>query len=412
MRLLYKSLIFIILFSFLVAGSVLILFQFKSDKIWMDYSEDTPYQVEEIASGFSIPWAMDFIDHENLIVTERLGNIGITNIKTGEYQFLKKINQVFVKRECGLHDIKFSPNYADDKLVYFTYAKDINGAGYTSLAKARLIDHELHEIADIFISTHPATDDGRHCGSRIAFDNNGHLFMSIGDRGARDEAQNTLSHAGSIIRLNLDGSVPDDNPFKANSEFLPEIWSYGHRNPQGLFYDEESQRLWSNEHGPKGGDEINIIRSGLNYGWPIITHGKEYFGPKIGEGAEKEGLEQPLKIWNPSIAPSSLLLYTGSAFADWHGNLFSTSLVQQHLNRLVVDSTGRIIFEERLLEDLNERFRAIIEDGNGNIIVSTDNGRILKVSPAETDDWFFTNFYRHIDMPGFYISFDLKFAYW
>jgi len=396
----------------LLIGALVALFNFKSSIIWAGHSEDMQFQVEEISSGLGIPWGMDFINQDKLIVTERSGNIGTVNLKTGNYKFLVKFPGTFTLWECGLHDVKLSPNYAKNSLVYITYAKNIEGYGYTSLATAKLVEDRLTEIRDIFVSKHQATDDGRHCGSRITFDNNGHLFMSIGDRSIRDKAQDNANHAGTIIRLNLDGSIPSDNPFVSHKNSLPEIWSYGHRNPQGLVYDPRQDRLWSNEHGPRGGDEINIIYPGKNYGWPIITHGKEYSGPDIGEGTEKAGVESPLKIWSPSIAPADLLLYSGTNLPGWKDNLFSTSLVQQHLNRLVVDSRGRVIFEERLLEEINERFRAIIEDDAGNIYVSTDNGRILKISIMNDEISLRKTIYKHIDIPGIYLSFEINFAYW
>ena len=407
-----KFLITIILGIVLIIGAIAILFHFRSNIIWAGYSEDMHFKVEEVTSGLGIPWGMDFIDQDNLIVTERSGNVGIVNLESGAYKTLKNFSDTFTIAECGLHDVKVSPDYVKNNLVYFTYAKNIDGYGYTSLATATLVKHRLGEVKDIFISKHTPTDGGRHCGSRIAFDNDGHLFISIGDRGARDEAQNNATHTGTVIRLNLDGSIPSDNPFLAQKNSLPEIWSYGHRNPQGLFYDSVHDRLWSNEHGPRGGDELNIIKSGMNYGWPVITYGKEYFGPNIGDGTEKIGIESPSKIWSPSIAPSSLLYYSGANFPGWSGNLFSTSLVQKHLNRLVVDSTGRVIFEERLLEEIKERFRSIIADNSGNIYVSTDNGRILKISRLEDDIFLIRTIFKHIDIPGIYLSFEVNFAYW
>ncbi len=396
----------------LIIGVMAILFHFRTNIIWASHSEDMYFKVEEVTSGLGIPWGMDFVDSSNLIVTERSGRIGIVNLETGIYKFIKKFPDTFNFRECGLHDVKVSPDYANNNLVYFTYAKNIDGYGYTSLATATLVNHSLGDVKDIFTSKHNPVNGGLHCGSRIVFDRAGHLFMSIGDRGTRDEAQNNATHTGTVIRLNLDGSIPPDNPYIAQENSLPEIWSYGHRNPQGLFYDSVHDRLWSNEHGPRGGDELNVIKPGMNYGWPVITHGKEYFGPEIGEGTENIGIERPLKIWSPSIAPSDLLYYSGTNLPGWSGNLISTSLVQKHLNRLVVDSTGRVIFEERLLEEIKERFRAITEDYLGNIYVSTDNGRILKISKLEKEDSLKYRVFKHIDIPGIYFSFEINFAYW
>ena len=186
------------------------------------------------------------------------------------------------------------------------------------------------------------------------------------------------------MRLKIDGSVPDDNPFVNQTDALPEIWSYGHRNPQGLFYDRQKKRLWSIEHGPRGGDEINLINPGLNYGWPVISYGKEYYSfAQVGESTHKEGMEQPVKYYVPSIAPGSLIVYSGKAFPNWKGNLFSGALAKRHLNRVEIDPDGNAIAEERLLEKLRERIRAIVESPEGWIYLSTDMGKIFRLKPAE-----------------------------
>ncbi|MCS5552695.1 MAG: PQQ-dependent sugar dehydrogenase, partial [SAR324 cluster bacterium] len=196
--------------------------------------------------------------------------------------------------------------------------------------------------------------------------------------------QDLGTHSGSILRLKIDGSVPDDNPLVNRTDALPEIWSYGHRNPQGLFYDRQQKWLWSIEHGPRGGDEINLINPGLNYGWPVISYGKEYFSfAQVGESTHKEGMEQPVKYFVPSIAPGSLIVYSGKAFPDWKGNLFSGALAKRHLNRVEIDPDGNAVAEERLLEKLRERIRAIVESPEGWIYLSTDMGKILRLKPAE-----------------------------
>ena len=404
-----------ILLAFILALILVVLyfayiFKNRGDVVWLLYSEGMPVIVEEVASGLGIPWGIDFLDENSLIYTERSGNIGILDLSSGQYQTIKQLDNLFHKGECGLLDVKVSPDYEVNHLVYFTYAKDIGGNGYTSLAVARVEKNKVSDWEDLFVAKHDATDDFRHCGSRITFDDQNHLFFSTGDRGHRANSQDLSNHAGKIIRLNLDGTVPEDNPFVAVDNAQNEIWSYGHRNPQGLFYDTATRRLWSNEHGPLGGDEVNLIYAGRNYGWPVATHGKEYgTGKLIGEGTEKEGMERPFKIWNPSIAPSSLLVYQGQNLPEWRGNLFSTALVQRHLNRLVIDSTGRVIFEERLLEELKERFRSIIQNDAGEIFISTDNGRILKMSFANDAVASKLNIFRHIDMPGFYLSFEINY---
>ena len=209
------------------------------------------------------------------------------------------------------------------------------------------------------------------------------MFFGIGDRGHRPNAQDLSNHAGSIIRLNLDGSIPKDNPFINNESVLPEIWSYGHRNPQGLMYDFKYQRLWEIEHGPRGGDEINLIVAGANYGWPVISYGKEYSSPfAVGEGTHRDGMEQPVKVYIPSIAPGSLIMYSGDALSKWKGNLFSGALKLRHINRIVLDENGQVIKEERLLESLDERIRALAQSPEGWIFFSTDSGKIFRISPG------------------------------
>ena len=228
------------------------------------------------------------------------------------------------------------------------------------------------------------TDTTRHYGSRITFDDENHIYFSVGDRGVRPNAQNLSNHAGSILRLNLDGSIPKDNPFVNKKNILPEIYSYGHRNPQGLFYDKISKTLFSIEHGPRGGDEINIIKKGLNYGWPVISYGKEYWNPfPVGVGTHKEGMEQPIQVYIPSIAPSSLIVYRGKMFEKWDGNILSGALKLTHVNRIVVNKKNKVIKENRILENLNERIRDIIQDKKGKIYISTDSGNIYSLSVDE-----------------------------
>jgi glucose/arabinose dehydrogenase len=235
---------------------------------------------------------------------------------------------------------------------------------------------------DDLLLTHSGTETNVHYGSRIAFDDNGYIYFSIGDRGIRENAQDLTLHAGSILRLKRDGNIPIDNPFVDTANALPEIWSYGHRNPQGLVWDNDNKRLWSIEHGPRGGDEINLIEKGKNYGWPIISYGKEYWGPvSVGEGTHKVGMEQPVKYYAPSIAPGSLLYYTGDAFPEWQGDLLAGALILRHLNRVELNEQGEAIAEERLLEDLNQRIRALVQSPEGWIYFSTDRGNIYVLTP-------------------------------
>ncbi|MDH5660304.1 MAG: PQQ-dependent sugar dehydrogenase, partial [Gammaproteobacteria bacterium] len=288
---------------------------------------------------------------------------------------------VMAEGQGGMLDVAISPNYKNDGWIYFTYVKNIDGEGATVLARAKLKLNRFYEWQELLVSE-STTDASQHFGSRIAFDKKGHVFFGIGDRGERPNAQDLTNHAGSIMRLNLDGSIPEDNPFVNSDSSLPEIWSYGHRNPQGLVYDIKTNRLWEIEHGPRGGDEINLIKKGANYGWPVISYGKEYWGPlAVGEGTHRKGMEQPVKVYVPSIAPGSLLIYSGTIFPQWQGNLFSGALKLRHINRIVLNKKGEAISEERLLETLDNRIRALAQSPEGWIYFSTDSGEIYRIKP-------------------------------
>ena len=339
--------------------------------------------VELIAEGLGIPWGMTFINDQELIVTQKEGTISLVNIETKELRDITGVPEIDIIGQGGLMDIALSPDFPSSNRLFFTYAKTLesnNEKSYaTSLAVAKLNNDVLIDWQDLFVSN-VQNNENQHFGSRIAFDNSGHVFFTHGDRGDRDNAQDLSNHAGTILRLNLDGSVPEDNPFVGDANAQPEIWSYGHRNPQGLVFDQSSQRLWSNEHGPKGGDEINLIEKGVNYGWPIISYGSEYIsGRQVGEGTEKDGYAQPMKFYVPSIAPSSLIVYSGNKFAHLRGSLLSGALVLRHLNIVNIDQSGLEVSEERFLETLLERIRNVVEGPNGDIFVATDSGSIYKL---------------------------------
>lgn len=339
-------------------------------------------KVNQAFKGLGVPWGMTFLSKNTLLVTERSGSILFVDLKNNTKRKLNNIPVVLTDGQGGMLDVVLSPNYKTEGWIYFTYVKNINNEGATVLARAKLKNHTFYAWQELLVSN-SRTTTSHHFGSRIAFDNDGHVFFSIGDRGERPNAQNLLNHAGSIIRLNLDGSIPKDNPFVSNKKALPEIWSYGHRNPQGLAYDFNSKKLWEIEHGPRGGDEINLIKSAANYGWPIISYGKEYWGPiAVGEGTHRNGMQQPVKIYDPSIAPGSLLLYTGNVFTKWKGDLLAGALKLRHINRIVLNDKNETIREERLFESLDERVRAISQSPDGLIYFSTDSGKIYKIEPS------------------------------
>ena len=289
-------------------------------------SEGMKIKVERVSSNLGIVWGMTFISDDKILFTQKSGEIGILNLATKKIKYLENTPDVLYQGQGGLLDVAISSEFNTTKEMFFTYVKEINGEGVTVLSKAKLQNDELVDWKDLLISK-SATRTSRHFGSEIAFDDKGHVFFTIGDRGERPNGQNLSTHAGSIIRLNLDGSIPKDNPFVNQKGKLPEIYSYGHRNPQGLFFDKVTRNLWSIEHGPRGGDEINLIENGLNYGWPVISYGKEYWSPlSVGEGTHKEGMQQPKKVYIPSIAPSSLIVYRGNEFPKWNGKYIKWSI--------------------------------------------------------------------------------------
>jgi glucose/arabinose dehydrogenase len=338
------------------------------------------YQVNQVAVGLGVPWAMTFLSNSEILFTERRGRLGIVNLGSGDVDYLSGLPTILAKGQGGLMDVAKPSNYGSVDWVYFTYVKPSNTYGETTLARAHISNKTVVDWQDLLVTNSLEPSD-KHYGSRIAFDET-HIYFSVGDRGYRSNAQDLSTHAGSILRLNLDGSIPLDNPFVGNNQALNEIWSYGHRNPQGLVWDNAKQRLWSIEHGPRGGDEINLIEKGKNYGWPVISYGKEYWLPlAVGEGTHKQGMEQPIKVYVPSIAPSSLLLYTGEAFPHWQGDLFAGALKLHHINRIELDESGVALTEQRLLGDLNERIRALIQSPEGWIYFSTDNGNIYRIQP-------------------------------
>ncbi len=370
---------------FFIAGCVFFLFPVDSLA--------TAYQVTQIVTGLGIPWGMSFQSQNEILFTERKGRLGIVSIDSGEVNYLSGLPDIIANGQGGLMDVAKPTNNEISDWTYFTYVKPIDGAGNgeTTLARAHISKEGIFDWQDLLVThslfgvifdvTGIAWGSDRHFGSRIAFDDT-HLYFSVGDRGNRPNGQNLETHAGSILRLNVDGSVPKDNPFVDVEGARNEIWSYGHRNPQGLVWDGINQRLWSIEHGPRGGDELNLIARGGNYGWPVISYGKEYTSFRaVGEGTHKEGMEQPKKFYIPSIAPGSLIQYSGDSFPEWKGNLFAGALKLRHINRIELDQEGNAIAEERLMEDLNERIRALLQSPEGWIYFSTDSGNIYVIKP-------------------------------
>lgn len=331
--------------------------------------------VEKLYSAPDVIWGFDFIDAENLIFTEREGRISILNLKTGQAQKLSAVPAVWAKGQGGMLDVRIHPT--EKNKIFFTYSAPVGkGDAATALAIAEISGSELKNVKQLFIANN-ANDDRKHFGSRIEFDGKGHLYFAIGDRDDRPAVQKLEFHNGKLIRLKLDGSVPADNPFVNTKGAQKEIWSLGHRSPQGLVINPVTQELWLGEMGPRGGDELNLIKPGLNYGWAEVTYGREYWGPSIGV-KEKAGMEAPVAHWVPSISPSGMTFYTGDAVPAWKGSLFMGTLSGSHIRRLVIEN-GKVTQQEELLKGLGQRFRNVRTGPDGALYFSTDAGNIGRI---------------------------------
>ena len=342
--------------------------------------------IETIAQGLEHPWALAFLPEGRMLVTERPGRMRIVAADGQLSPALAGVPKVFARGDGGLLDVILDRAYARNGTIYFCFAEPIDDGGRTALARAKLIDEgmpRLDEVRLIFRQEGPSWNSS-HFGCRIVQAGDGNLFLTLGGQFARpDEAQNLGNHLGKIVRIRPDGSVPPDNPFVGRRGVKPEIWSYGHRNSQGAALHPQTGKLWMHEHGPRGGDEINIVRAGGNYGWPVIGYGTDYNGAEIHQSTHHPGMEQPLKSWVPAIAPSGMTFYTGNLFPSWRGNLFLGGLAVQALVRLELNGE-QIRTEEVFLQQLRERIRDVREGPAGALWLLTDNsrGRILRVTPA------------------------------
>lgn len=342
-----------------------------------------PIEVSTIARGLVHPWGLALLPDGRILVTERPGRFRIVSRDGDLSPPLKNVPEVWASGQGGLLDVVLDKSFAGNKTLYFCFAEQAESGGRTAVARATLGEDRLQDIEVIFRQEGPLSS-GNHYGCRIAQADDGNLFVTLGEHfNHRDEAQNLANHLGKVIRIAPDGSVPADNPFVGRADAKPEIWSYGHRNEQGLAINPATGDLWEVEHGPRGGDEVNIIGKGKNYGWPVIGYGIDYNGAKIHASAAKEGMEQPVKYWVPSISPSGMAFYTGTLFPPWKGSLFTGALSGKMLVRLSL-SGNEVTGEERLLEDLNERIRDIRQGPDGALWLLTDStaGRLLRVSPA------------------------------
>jgi len=340
------------------------------------------YRVVTLADGLKHPWSIAILPDGGFLISERPGRLRIFREGALREAAVPGLPEIAATGQGGLLDVVPHPRFAENRWLYFSYAAEAGRGVTTHLARARFEQDALKDVEVLFVAE-PASRGGRHFGSRIVFDDEGFLYLSVGDRGDRPRAQHLDDHAGSIVRLHDDGRIPDDNPFVGNPDARPEIYAYGVRNPQGMALHPRTGALWEHEHGPRGGDEINVIEAGRNYGWPVISHGIDYSGAAIGDGIRAHpGMEQPLHVWTPSIAPSGMAFYRGEAFSGWDGDLLVGALAHRHLARLRVDAGGQVVSEVRMLGELNRRIRDVrVHEGLIYVLTDHDDGQLLRIEP-------------------------------
>lgn len=339
--------------------------------------EQTKYGTETIVDGIEVPWGMTFLSEKELLVTEKKGVL--YRVSNGNKTEVGGLPEIYKRGQGGLLDVAVHPDFKSNNLIYMTLSSHIEGdkGGNTALYQAKLNANTLEDVKLLYKAT-PNTTKGQHWGSRIVFDDDGHLFFSVGDRGNRDvNPQDLKRDGGKIYRLNLDGSIPSDNPFINTDGAKKAVFSYGHRNPQGMTVHPKTGEIWENEHGPKGGDEINIIQKGKNYGWPVITYGINYSGTPITDERSRPGMEQPFYYWVPSIAPSGMAFSSSRVYKKWKGDLFVGSLKFKYLEHLVIKK-GKVVKREKILNEIG-RIRNVKEGPDGYLYIGVEGKGILKV---------------------------------
>ncbi|HEU4523339.1 MAG TPA: PQQ-dependent sugar dehydrogenase [Thermoanaerobaculia bacterium] len=357
-------------------------------------SDPRGFVADVLMTGMRQPAAMVFLpDRRAIIIERRTALIHLIDLTTGRATPVAGGPQAFTGddrplsdprrpatltgEDSGLHDIVLHPRYSENGWIYISYSSGTLERSTTVIDRYRLRGHELVDRERVFTAD-AYSEDRFHYGGRMAF-SEGYLFVTIGDRHHEDRAQDLSNHAGKLLRLHDDGRVPADNPFAGRKDAKEEIWSYGHRNAQGLVVHPDTGELWLHEHGPLGGDELNLVRRGANYGWPVISYGWRYAGGPIGQGlTAREGMEQPVWVWTPAIAPSGLIVYTGDQFPSWRGSFFSGAMSKRHLNRLVLRD-GRVVVEERLMSNFAGRVRLVAQGPDGFIYIANDGGELLRL---------------------------------
>jgi glucose/arabinose dehydrogenase len=355
------------------------------DKAQFVQSEKHAFRISTLLTGLENPWSVAFLPDGRMLITERAGRLRLVSADFKlDPKPIEGLPEVVSHGQGGLFDVVLHPQYAQNAWIYWAYNAPGPGGWGTALARGKLQGQRMTDVQVLF-SMQPKTRSGFHFGGRIVFDQAGFVYLTLGDRGDKDRAQKMDDHAGSVIRLHDDGRVPANNPFVKRAGAFAEKWTLGHRNMQGAALHPQTGELWTHEHGPQGGDELNVMRAGLNYGWPVITYGVNYgLGTKIGEGQEKPGMVQALKVWVPSIAPSGMAFVSGSQFPQWQGNLLIGALRGQMLVRLTLDGE-KVVSEERLFQGRPGRIRDVRMGPDGLVYLLTDEaqGALLRLEPVK-----------------------------
>jgi len=343
-------------------------------------TDDHKIRVDRVVEGIRVPWGMAFLPDGRVLITERSGDLYLVENGRLAESTIQGVPEVVARNQGGLLDVQLHPDYEENGWIYLSYSYNgENGTG-TAIMRARLDGMQLTDRQVLFQAS-PQSNRVHHFGSRIVFDNQNYLYFSIGDRGEMQNAQDLTTHSGGVFRLHDDGSVPDDNPFNGSENAKPEFWTYGNRNIQGMAVHPGTGEIWAHEHGPRGGDEVNIIKKGNNYGWPEITYGINYNGTTITDQTEKEGMEQPFLYWDPSIAPSGMDFVTGDRYPNWKGDLMVGSLSFQYLHRVDLDGSD-LVKQEELLKDIG-RVRSVKVAPDGYIYAGVENLGIIRILPVE-----------------------------
>lgn len=345
-----------------------------------------------LIEGLERPWSMAWLPDGTLLITEKAGRLRLVRDGVLEPTPIAGVPEVMSSGQGGLMEIAIHPRFAENRLVYLTYSHGTENANRTRLARATFDGNALRNLQVIF-EVSQVKSGGQHFGSRIVWLPDGTMLVAIGDGGnppvqlegdlIRKQAQNLRSHLGKIVRLKDDGSIPRDNPFATRADANPAIWSYGHRNIQGLTFDPSTQRVWATEHGARGGDELNLVEAGKNYGWPIVTYSQEYSGGEISQERSRPGMVDPKVVWTPATAPSGLAIYSGDHFPDWQGDLFAGGLVSRDVRRINLDATGKVLGQQAIA--IGQRVRDVRQGPDGLLYILTDeseNGRLIRLEPT------------------------------